>query len=79
MPSGKQFVFEKESDEFPEFESGDGIIEVNIDNNNNEFIRCGADLIYKMDINFKECICGFNKVIKHINGKKIRIKSKEGE
>ena len=79
MPSGKQFVFEKESDEFPEFESGDVIIKVNIDNNDNEFIRCGADLIYKMDINFKECICGFNKMIKHINGKKIRIKSKEGE
>ena len=79
MPSGKQFVFEKESDEFPEFESGDVIIEVNIDNNDNEFIRYGADLIYKMDINFKECICGFNKMIKHFNGKKIRIKSKEGE
>ena len=29
----------------------DVIIEINIDNNNNEFIRCGADLIYKMDIN----------------------------
>ncbi len=79
MPSGKQFVFEKERDEFPGFESGDVIIEVNIDNNDNEFIRCGADLTYKMDINFKECICGFNKMIKHINGKKIRIKSKERE
>ena len=75
--SGKQFEFEKESDEFPGFESGDVIIEVNIDNNDNEF--SGADLIYKMDINFKECIYGFNEVIKYVNGKKIRIKSKEGE
>ena len=79
MPSGKQFVFEKESDEFPGFEPGDIIIEVNIEKKDNDFMRFGADLIYKMDINFKECICGFNKVIKHINGKKIRIKSKEGE
>ncbi len=47
MPSGKQFVFEKERDEFPGFESGDVIIEVNIDNNDNEFIRCGADLSFK--------------------------------
>ena len=70
MPK-KQFVFEKESDEFPGFESGDVIIEVNVDDDG-EFKRFGADLIYKMDVNFKECVCGFNKVIKHINGKKIK-------
>ena len=75
MPK-KQFVFEKESDEFPGFESGDVIIEVNVDNDG-EFKRFGADLIYKMDVNFKEIVCGFDKVVKHVNGKKIRIRSKE--
>jgi DnaJ family protein A protein 2 len=34
-----------------------------------------ANLLYKMDISLAESLCGFEKVIKHINGKEITVPS----
>lgn len=43
------------------------------------FTRNGLDLIFKMEINFKESIIGFERQLTHINSKKYKIKNKPGE
>ena len=47
--------------------------------NHNLFTRNGLDLIYNMEINFKESIIGFERELIHINSKKYKIKNKPGE
>jgi len=47
--------------------------------NHNLFTRNGLDLIFKMEINFKESIIGFERQLTHINSKKYKIKNKSGE
>ena len=43
------------------------------------FTRNGLDLIFKMEISFKESIIGFERQLTHINSKKYKIKNKPGE
>jgi len=40
-----------------------------------DFVRKGADLIYKMEINLLQALTGVSFVITHLDGKKILIKS----
>ena len=44
-----------------------------------EFRREGLNLIYEKKISFKESICGFESIIRHINGKQLRYKSDPGQ
>ncbi len=47
--------------------------------NTSEFIRNGLNLIYEKKISFKESLCGFSFVIKHINGREFKLNSKAGD
>jgi len=44
-----------------------------------QFIREGLNLIYEKTISFKESICGFESIIRHVNGKQLRYKSDAGQ
>ena len=77
-PDGKKYVFKGESDEFPDVEPGDIVVEIDIIEHKN-FIRKGADLIYKCDISLLEALTGIQIVITHLDQRKIMIKSKKGE
>ena len=77
-PDGKKYVFKGESDEFPDVEPGDVVVEIEIMENKN-FIRKGADLIYNCDISLLEALTGVQIVITHLDKRKIMIRSKKGE
>tara|TARA_B100000508_G_C11456466_1_gene276983 strand:+ start:925 stop:1890 length:966 start_codon:yes stop_codon:yes gene_type:complete len=47
--------------------------------NTSEFIRNGLNLIYEKKISFKESLCGFSFVIKHIDGREFKLNSKAGD
>lgn len=47
--------------------------------NNSDFIRNGLNLIYEKKISFKESLCGFSFVIKHIDGREFKLNSKAGD
>ena len=47
--------------------------------NNEDFIRDGLNLIYEKRISFKESLCGFSFVIKHLAGKEFKLNSKSGD
>jgi len=44
-----------------------------------DFRRDGLNLIYEKTISFKESICGFETIIRHVNGKQLRYKSDPGQ
>jgi DnaJ family protein A protein 2 len=76
-PDGKRYVFPGESDEVPDVEAGDVIVEVMIEKHK-RFIRKGADLVYTASISLLEALTGFEMVIEHLDGRKILVKNKEG-
>ena len=45
----------------------------------NLFERDGLDIIYKLNISFKESLVGVNKIFKYLNNKYYKINSKKGE
>ena len=57
---------------------GDVRVVIVVDNHE-EFKREGLNLIYEKRITFKESVCGFESIIKHINGKQLRYKSETGQ
>ena len=77
-PDAKRYVFAGESDEFPEYEAGDVVVEIQIEKHK-KFLRKGADLVYNADITLIEALCGFELLIEHLDKRKIVIKSKAGE
>ena len=77
-PDGKRYVFAGESDEVPGVEPGDVIVEIMIEKHK-LFIRKGADLIYNASINLVEALTGLELIIDHLDGRKIHVKTKEGD
>lgn len=77
-PDSKRYTFEGESDEMPDYEPGDVIIEIHI-KKHEKFERNGADLTYVADISLLEALTGFQLMIKHLDDRDILIKSKPGE
>ena len=45
----------------------------------NNFKREGLDIYFKLNLSFKESLLGFEYILKHLNNKNYKIKSKEGE
>ena len=77
-PDGKRYVFEGESDEMPDYEPGDVVIEIHI-KKHSKFERKGADLTYVADISLLEALTGFKLLIKHLDDREILISSKDKE
>ena len=77
-PNGEKYVLHGEADEFPGIEPGDVVIQV-VEQPQALFKRRGADLMVEKDITLFEALTGVDFVIKHLDGKKIRIKNNPGE
>jgi len=75
---GKRYVFSGESDEFPDYEPGDVVVEIQVEKHK-KFHRKGADLVYNAEITLVEALCGFELLIEHLDKRKVLIKSKPGE
>jgi len=71
---GYRFNFIGEGDEYPEIDTGDIVVEVNVEPHK-VFTRVGADLKMKKEITLLEALTGTTFVITHLDGKKILVKS----
>lgn len=78
IPDGHRYTFNDEGDEYPEIETGDLYVEVYIEKDQN-FIRKGADLVYKLEISLLQALTGLSFVVTHLDGRKILVQSKPGE
>jgi DnaJ family protein A protein 2 len=77
-PDGKRYVFAGESDEVPGVDAGDVVVEIQVEKHK-RFIRKGGDLVYSATISLLEALTGFEMIIEHLDGRKIHLKSKEGD
>lgn len=77
-PNGYQYTFHGEADEYPGQEPGDVIIIVK-EQPHKKFKRKGADLLIEQQITLLQALTGVDFVITHLDGTKLRIKSKPGE
>jgi DnaJ family protein A protein 2 len=75
---GKRYVFAGESDQVPDVEAGDVIVELQLEKHK-RFHRKGADLVYEANITLLESLTGFELVIEHLDKRKILIKSRPNE
>jgi len=74
---GKKYTFAGESDEIPDVEPGDVIVEIEVEKHKN-FFRKGADLVYNADISLLESLTGFELLIEHLDRRKILVKNEPG-
>lgn len=62
MKDGQQVRFSGEGDQEPGLEPGDIIIVLD-EKPHEQFQRHGIDLIYKMEVDLVEALCGFQKTV----------------
>lgn len=74
VPDGHRYSIANEGDEFPDFETGDLIVAIVLQKHK-DFIRKGADLLYKCKISLLESLIGFNISFNHLDGRRILIES----
>ena len=77
-PHGEQYTIHGEGDEVPDAEPGDVIVQVKLIPHKN-FIRKGADLVMEKEILLLQALTGVDFVVKHLDGRSIRIKNNPGE
>jgi len=77
MEDEQKIVFSGESNEEPGVPAGD-IIVVLDEKEHPEFKRQGMDLILEMEIQLVEALCGFKRVVKHLDDRKLLISSPPG-
>jgi DnaJ family protein A protein 2 len=78
LPDGYRYTFPEEGDEYPDVDAGDLMVEIFIEKDK-DFIRKGADLVYKVEISLLQALTGLSFVITHLDGRQILIKTKEGD
>ncbi len=78
VPDGHRYTMSGEGDEYPDIETGDLIIEIFLDKHK-DFIRRGADLIYKTEISLLEALTGVKIAITHLDGRRVLIYTEPGE
>ena len=77
-PDGKRYIFQGESNEIPDVDPGDVVLEINI-KKHKTFIRKGGDLLYNADLTLLEALTGFELVITHLDGREVLIQTKPNE
>jgi len=78
MKHNQKVVFRGMADEKPNIEPGD--VNFIIQEKEHEtFKRKGADLLITKTLSLNEALCGFEWIVKHLDGRDISIKSKAGE
>ena len=78
VPDGHRYTMKGEGDQYPDIETGDLVLEINLDPHKH-FVRKGADLIYKYEISLLQALTGLKFSITHLDGRKILIYTKPGE
>jgi DnaJ family protein A protein 2 len=77
-PHGDKQVIHGEADHLPEMEAGDVIIVV-MEKPHKLFKRKGADLVFEKTISLHQALTGVDFVLKHLDGRQIRVKNQPGE
>jgi len=78
MKDGQKIYFRGEGDQQPGMEAGDVIIVLQL-KEHDTFTRNGSDLSCTYNLGLTEALCGFQFVIKHLDGRDLVIKSPPGE
>lgn len=78
MKHNAKIPFRGMADEKPNMEAGDVNFIIQ-EKEHDLFKRKGADLLITKTLSLNEALCGFEWVIKHLDGREIAIKSKPGE
>jgi DnaJ family protein A protein 2 len=78
MKHGQKIKFSDEADELPGTVPGDVVFVIQ-EKEHDLFKRKGADLIVSIDLKLSEALCGFTRVITHLDGRVLLIDSKPGE
>merc|ERR1719247_2552417 len=77
-PDGHKISFSEKADEIPDGEAGD-VVFVLQEQPHADFKRRGDDLYIERTISLTEALCGFQMELKHLDGRKLLIKSAPGE
>ncbi len=77
MKNGSKIKFSGEADEVPGTVPGDVVIVVQ-EKEHDVFKRKGADLVTTLNLTLSESLCGFTRVITHLDGRTLKIESKAG-
>jgi len=78
MKSGHKIKFSGEADEIPGTIPGDVVIVVQA-KEHERFKRKGADLVETIDLTLTEALCGFTKVITHLDGRTLQVNVPAGQ
>jgi len=78
MKHNQKIPFRGMSDEKPNMEPGDVNFIIQ-EKEHDLFKRKGADLLITKTLSLNEALCGFEWIVKHLDGREIAIKSKPGE
>ena len=78
MKSGHKIKFTGEADEIPGTIPGDVVIVVQA-KEHERFKRRGADLVESINLTLTESLCGFTKVITHLDGRTLQVNVPPGQ
>ncbi|KAI7863088.1 hypothetical protein BDF14DRAFT_1847732 [Spinellus fusiger] len=78
MQDGQKIVMKGEGDQEPGVEPGDVSLVLNM-KEHSTFERVGNDLLCSITVSLIEALCGFEKVITHLDGRGIRISQPAGQ
>lgn len=78
MSNNQKITFSEMGDEVPKMQAGD-INFIIQEKEHSLFKRKGADLLFVKHVSLNQALCGFKIMITHLDGRKIVIKTKEGE
>jgi DnaJ family protein A protein 2 len=78
MKHGSKIKFSGEADEIPGTIPGDVVIVVQ-EKEHEVFKRKEADLVQTIDLQLSEALCGFTKVITHLDGRSIKVQVEPGQ
>jgi len=78
MVDGQKIIFNGEGDQEPDLEAGDIIIVLD-EKEHPVYKRSGCDLIFRQELQLSEALCGFQKLIKTLDGRDLLISCIPGE
>jgi len=78
MPSDHKIVFSGEGDQEAGKEVGDVVIQLK-EKEHSRFQRHGTDLSMKVDIDIRESLCGFKRIIQTLDDRKIVASTNPGQ
>jgi DnaJ family protein A protein 2 len=78
MKNGHKIKFSGEADEIPGTLPGDVVITVQ-EKEHEIFKRKGGDLVTPIELNLAESLCGFTKVIHHLDGRTLKVQVPPGQ